>query len=162
MQCRGAWVYNCCCYSRCCTHTLTSSVPLRIRISWLLHFLPHFSLLLLTRSHFLYKHNAWVIKRTAGHIVEGARLWSCFPPPLLLIKTQIPRSFKDNVLHKAQYWSNGILWLGEEVTIHVKFPSTHFKCASNLAHMCLETHIHKCFTEQAPSSPQRCCLQNTP
>lgn len=41
---------------------------LSIRICWFPHFLPHFSLLPLTRSPFLCQHSAWVIKRTVGHL----------------------------------------------------------------------------------------------
>lgn len=81
VHCRDAWVQNCRCYSCCCTHTFTSNTPLRISISWFLHFLPHFILLLLTRSHFLYQHNALVIKRTAGHVVKRGRLCLTSLPP---------------------------------------------------------------------------------
>lgn len=76
-----------------------------------------------------------------------------FPPPTsLLQKTLILLSFKDNTLYKARYWSNGILRLGEEVGIHVKFPSTQLNSVSNPLHGCLQNDTRKCLT-WPPSSP---------
>lgn len=77
---------------------------------------------------------------------------SYFPPPTsLLKKTLILLSFKDNILYKARYWSNGILQQGEQVGIHVKFPSTHLNSVSNPLNVCLQNDTRKCLTERAPN-----------
>jgi len=64
-------------------------------------------------------------------------------------------SFKDNIFYKARYWSSGIL--GEEVSIHIKFPSTLFKDVSNLLHAYSQNRIRQPFTEQAPNGCRPDC-----
>lgn len=107
MHSRGAWVCNYCCYSHHGTYTCSSNILSGLESVGFSIFYPI--------SAWYFSLGATFCASTVDELLKEQ--WNIFrrckkvlPSPLLLLmKTHTLPSFKDQVLHRARYWSNGIL-----------------------------------------------------